>query len=239
MTHRLNDFVAAGSLLGNVAQHGDDLLSLRSRIEQPDGAHCTTRTNLVDIKFFHKGLIRLRRFVTHLLALFHERFIGLRMRLHDVRADIDAQMTILVAQPRVWVAFLQIDQPTFDAMCHHMILRDRVARAVPLADVAVHAEVLNAKLARLIFYQWQVGGHESWPKACAEFFVDQAAMAAELAETHLIKNRNRLHLAGAVVVRHRGISHLAYVGSQGRGDLGALRVRAHRFLLYRVRPPSD
>src|SRR5687768_5211741 len=213
MTHRLNDFVAAGGSLRNVAQHGDDLLSLRSRIEQPDGAHFTIRTDLVDVKFFHKSLISLRRFVAHLLPLFHERFITFGMRLHDVRTDIDAEMTILVAQPRVGIAFLQIDQPTFDAMRHHMILRDRVAWAVALADVAVHAEVLNAKLKRLIFHQRQVRGNESRPKACTVLSIDQAAVAPELAETDLVENRNRLHLAGAVVVSDRGISHLAYVRS--------------------------
>jgi hypothetical protein len=90
MTHGLNDFVAAGGALRNVAQHGDDLLSLRSRIEQTDRAHFTIRTDLVDVEFFHEDLVTLRRFVAHLLALFHERFIGLRMRFHDVGTDVDA-----------------------------------------------------------------------------------------------------------------------------------------------------
>src|SRR5687767_12855499 len=108
-----------------------------------------------------------------------------------------------------------------------MILRYRVAGTVALADVAVHAEILNAKLARLIFHQRQVRRHETRAKARAILFVDQAAVAPKLAETDLVENRNRLHLTGAVMVSDRRISHLAHVGSERRGDLGALRIGAH------------
>ena len=117
------------------------------------------------------------------------------MRLHDVGARVDAQVTVFLAQARVGVALFQIDEPALDAVSQHVILRYRVARTVALADIAVHAEVLNAKLARLIFHKRQVRGHKARTKARTVLFVDQAAVAAEIAETNLIKNRNRLHFA--------------------------------------------
>jgi hypothetical protein len=110
-----------------------------------------------------------------------------------------------------------------------MILRDCVAGTVELADVAVHAKVLNAELARLIFNQRQIGSHESRTKTGSVFLVDQAAVTAEFAEAYLIKNWNRLHFTRAVVVGAGCISELTNVCRKLGGDLCALCVNSHRF----------
>ena len=85
-------------------------------------------------------------------------------------------------------------------MGEDMILRDRIARTIALADVTVHAEILNAEFARLVFDKRQISGYKSRAKTGAVFFVDQTAVAAEFAEADLIENRNRLNFAATVVV---------------------------------------
>ena len=78
------------------------------------------------------------------------------MGLHVIRADIDAQVTIFIAQAGIGVAFLQIDEPALDTVRHDMVLRNSIAGTVEHADVAVHAEILHAELARPVFGEGQV-----------------------------------------------------------------------------------
>lgn len=52
------------------------------------------------------------------------------MRFHVVGANIDAEMAVLVAQARVGIALLQVDQPALDTVSDDVILRNGVAWAV-------------------------------------------------------------------------------------------------------------
>ena len=97
MSHGFDNFITARRSIRHRAQHHDNLLGFRSRVEQPDGAHFTIGPDFVDVEFFHKSLIGFRRFVADLLALFHERFVSLGVGFHNVRADIDAEVAVLVA----------------------------------------------------------------------------------------------------------------------------------------------
>jgi hypothetical protein len=72
------------------------------------------------------------------------------MELDVVRTDVNAEVAVFIAQARIGIALFQIDEPALDAMRHDRLLRNGVAGTVELADIAVHAKVLDAKFARLI-----------------------------------------------------------------------------------------
>jgi hypothetical protein len=79
-------------------------------------------------------------------------------------------MAIFVAQARVRITLLQIDQPSLDAKGNDMLLRNGVAGTVELADIAVHAEVLDAELAGLVFGKGQVRRDEAGAKNWRRIF---------------------------------------------------------------------
>src|SRR3990167_4122373 len=148
-------------------------------------------------------------------------------------------MAIFIAQARVGIALLQIDEPALDAIDHDVIFWNGVSRTIELADVAVEAEILHAELAGAVFYKRQIGGDKAGAKAGAVLFVDHAAVASELTEPHLVKNRESLNLAPAVMMGTGGVAEIADVRPEVGGDLGALGVGAHRFLLHRVGTLGD
>src|ERR687895_1386473 len=141
-------------------------------------------------------------------------------------------MAVFIAQARIGIALFEIDEPAFDAVRHDMLFWNGVSRTVELANIAVHAKVLDAELARLILSKWQVRRDEAGTKASAVFFVDQTAVTPKFAEANLVKNGNRLNGACAIVMRQRRIAKIANISGEICRNLRAFGIDPHRFFFH-------
>src|SRR3989338_6577536 len=197
------NFVFTVSFFREILKLFHDCFRFRARIKEAHGADFAVRADFVDVELFHESLPGFGHLVAGLLSLLHKALESLRMRPHVIWTDVDAQMAVFIAQARIGVAFLQIDEPALDAVRHYGLLGNGVAGTVEHAGVTVRAEVLDAELAGPVLGEGQIGGYEARAKTGAVFFVDQAAVAPELPEAHLIKNGNRLDGAPPLLVPHR------------------------------------